>query len=142
MVELIAIVAILGVLVMIITPRMTWMEPPKRILQRAFIEAVDMARDGVSIRFRVDKIDNVGTIIPEILVKEKANEFDMKGESTWKAFEMRWQPTGNGWTFEPEIIYFSQDGICTPAKISWGTSPYDERYLLTVTGYLVENNRF
>jgi hypothetical protein len=135
MVELIVIVAILGTLAAIVISRSTWVEPPKRSLQRAFVEAVDMARSGVSIRFRVDKEENIGAIIPEILVRDEDT-----AENAWKAFKMRWEPTGKPWNFDPEIIYFSQDGICTPAKITWGTHLQREDYLLTVTGYLVENN--
>ena len=135
MIEIIIIVLILGLLAALIIPRMTWMEPPKRVLQRAFIEAVDMARNGVSIRFRVD-IDNDRSIVSEILTKDEE-----KLESTWKAFEMRWKTEGKGWTFNPELIYFFQDGTCTPARISWGAHPYTENYLLTVTGYLFENKQ-
>jgi len=133
MIELIVVIAILGTLAALIIPRVSWMEPPKRILQRSFIEAVDMAKNGFSVRFRIDKDENSG-IVPEILIKEEENT-----ESTWKAFEMRWKPEGKEWAFDPELIYFFQDGTCTPAKITWGTYPYVENYLLTVTGYLVEN---
>ena len=135
MIELIVVVAILGTLVVIIGQRTTWVEPPKRALQRSFIEAVDIARSGITIRFRVDKEDNIGAIIPEVIVKDENT-----GESNWKAFQMKWVPTGKSWTFDPEIIYFSQDGICTPAKITWGTMPHGEKYLLTVTGFLVDND--
>ena len=133
MIELIMIVAILALLAVMIIPRISWIEPPKRVLQRAFIEAVDMARNGASIRFRVD-IENEGVIVPEILTKDKE-----KMESTWKTFGMRWKPEGKGWAFSPELIYFFQDGTCTPARITWGTIPYVDKYLLTVTGYLIEN---
>ena len=133
MIELIVIVAILGMLAVLVIPRISWMEPPKQVLQRAFIEAVDMARNGVSIRFRVD-VENNGSIVTEILTKDKE-----KMVSTWKAIDMRWKPEGKGWTFNPELIYFFQDGTCTPARITCGTIPYVDNYLLTVTGYLMEN---
>jgi type II secretory pathway pseudopilin PulG len=136
MIELIVMIAIVGLLAALISPHISWMEPPQRTLQRAFVEAIDIARSGVSIRFRVDKEENKGAIIAEVLIKEKEKETDVKAESTWKTYTMQWAPTGKAWTFKPEIIYFYQDGMCTPAKIMWGTSPSNEVYLLTVTGYL------
>jgi len=144
MVELIVIIAIVGTLAVLVVPHISWIEPPKRVLQRAFIEAVDIARNGTSVRFRIDKEENIGAIIPEVLVRDAEKERDVgkNAEGTWKAFNMQWQPAGKLWVFEPEIIYFSQDGICTPAKITWGRSPYEEKYLLTVTGFLVDDKRF
>ena len=143
-IELIVTIAIIGALAALIIPRMsTWMEPPERTLQRAFIEAIDIAKNGISIRFRIDKEERRGTIIPEALVKEEeVIGFSRRTINTWKAMEMRWKPTGNAWAFDPEIIYFYQDGVCTPAKITWGVSPYVDNYLLTVTGYLVERKGF
>ena len=141
LIEIILVVALLGTLAMMIVPRALWTEPPKRVLQRALIEAVDIARSGVSVRFRIDKEENIGAVIPEILVKD--NEAAGNAEGTWKPFKARWELTGNSWTFKPEIIYFFQDGMCTPARITWGTFTNDEeKYLLTVTGYLVEDNKF
>ena len=143
-IELILVIAIIGMLAAMIIPRMSsWIEPHERTLQRAFIEAIEIAKSGVSIRFRIDKEEKRGTIIPEALVKEEEIVgFSRKTVSVWKAFELRWKPTGNAWTFDPEIIYFYQNGICTPAKITWGTPPFVDNYLLTVTGYLVENKKF
>jgi len=144
MIELIIVIAIIGTLAALIIPRMSsWMEPTERTLQRAFLEAVEIAKNGVSIRFRVDKEDKRGTIIPEALAKvEEEIGFSKRTIDVWKTLEMRWKPTGNAWTFDPEIIYFYQNGMCTPAKIIWGAPPYADNYLLTVTGYLVENKRF
>ena len=139
MIELIVVSALLGLLAVLVIPRVLWEEPPKRILQRAFIEAVDIAKDGASVRFRIDKEENKGAIITEILVKDDEAG---KAENVWKALKMRWEPAGNAWIFDPEMIYFYQDGVCTPAKIVWGTPPYQENYLLTVTGYLVESGNF
>jgi type II secretory pathway pseudopilin PulG len=139
MIELIVIVAILGTLAALIAPRMSWVEPYQRTLQRAIIEAIDTARgEGVSLRFRIDKEEKTGTIIAEVLVKDKENELSKKTESTWKTYKMQWQPAGKEWSFKPEIIYFYQNGMCTPAKITWGSPPYSENYLLTVTGFIVE----
>jgi prepilin-type N-terminal cleavage/methylation domain-containing protein len=143
-IELIVTVAIIGFLAAVIIPRMSsWIEPHERTLQRAFLEAVDIAKDGVSIRFRIDKEEKRGTILPEVLVREEEGfGFTKRTVSVWKAFEMKWKPTGNAWTFDPEIIYFYQNGMCTPAKITWGVSPYVDKYLLTVTGFLVERKGF
>lgn len=140
MFEIIVVVAIIGILTVIVVPSVVWVEPPQRALQRAFIEAVDTARSGASIRFRVDKEENIGAIIVEVYLKDTENEIGGKAESVWKAYQMQWQPTGKEWTFKPEIIYFYQDGMCTPAKIMWGKPPNNENYLLTVTGFLVETN--
>jgi prepilin-type N-terminal cleavage/methylation domain-containing protein len=142
MIELIVTVAILSTLAALIVPRISWMEPPQRTLQRAFIEAVDLAQSGISIRFRVDKEENIGAIICEVLVKEETTSgFERKVERVWKTFDMRWKPTGKEWAFEPEIIYFYQNGMCTTAKITWGKLSYSDNYLLTVTGFLVETNK-
>ncbi|MCL1941393.1 MAG: type II secretion system GspH family protein, partial [Synergistaceae bacterium] len=71
MIELIVVVALLGILAVLVVPKVSWMEPPKRVLQRSFIEAGEMARNGLSVRFSVDKKENRGEIIPEVLVKEE-----------------------------------------------------------------------
>ena len=142
MIELFVIIAIISVLAALLAPRIAWEEPPRRVLQRALIEAVDTARSGASIRFRIDREGNIGTIIPEILVRDEENEFGRRTEATWQPLRMRWEPTGNTWVFDPEIIYFFQDGMSTPARITWGNFPDEENFLLTVTGYLVEHNRF
>ena len=143
MIELIVVIAIIGLLAALISPHVTWMEPPQRTLQRAFLEAIDMAQSGISIRFRVDKEENIGTILVEVLTRgnENENKFESKPEPVWKAYKIQWQPTGKAWTFEPEIIYIFQNGMCTPAKITWGKIPYSENYLLSVTGHLVETDR-
>ena len=140
LIEIMVIVAIIAILAVIVTPHALWMEPPQRTLQRAFIEAIDTAKSGATMRFRIDKEENIGAIVVEVYVKERINEFGGKEEGAWMAYKMQWEPTGNAWAFKPDIIYFYQDGMCTPAKIMWGKVPYNENYLLTVTGYLVETD--
>ncbi|MCL2767831.1 MAG: hypothetical protein FWE49_03790 [Synergistaceae bacterium] len=139
MIELIVTAAILSLLAVLVLSRVSWIEPNKRILQRAFIEAGEIAKSGTSIRFRVDNEENRGAFVSEVLVKDEKKEVWEKGAVTWKAVDMRWRPDGKEWVFKPEIIYFFQDGMCTPARITWGTHPNVENYLLTVTGYLVEH---
>lgn len=130
MVELIVIVALLGLLVVVISPRLSWMEPPKRVLQRALLEAVEISRTGASVRFRVEN----SQIVPEILLKGEGNT----REGEWALLKMENPPLGDAWKFEPEIAYFFPDGTSSPAKLTYGTPPEAEIFLLTVTGYLVE----
>lgn len=139
MVELIVIVAIFGFLVAIVSPRIYWSEPSKRVLQRSILEAVDTARKGIPTRFRAEKSGNgEGILIPEVY----ESTGDPKVPGQWVRLKMQYPPAGNAWTSNPEILYFFSDGTCSPGKLAYGTAPEQEKFLLTVTGYLVEEKQF
>lgn len=134
MVELIVIVAIIGFLIAIVAPRISWTEDPKRVLQRSLLEAVETARKGLSLRFRAEKAAYGGLIVPEIFIKGEKEQL----EGRWVELKMQHPPIGSAWKLTPEMLYFFSDGTCTPGRLEYGQPPNNEKFLMTVTGYLVD----
>ncbi|MBQ7578077.1 MAG: prepilin-type N-terminal cleavage/methylation domain-containing protein [Synergistaceae bacterium] len=151
LIEIMIVLLIIGSLAGLMAPRISFFfEPPSASLQRAFEEACDMALSGTSVRFRVKKnaSSERGTIEVEALMKREIPEdglssflgtSETKQVLEWRKVDLRNIPTGEGWQFSPEVIYFYTDGSCTPAKISYAERQTSERnaenYILTVTGY-------
>lgn len=152
LIEILLVLTITGMLASVMLPRISfYFEPPSAILQRAIEEASNLALSGTPVRFSVKKEGQSkrGEIISEALMKREVPEDSLSaflGTDINKPVILEWQnvkmkniPKGNGWRFEPEMIYFYSDGSCTPARISWAgrnasESEADE-YILTVTGY-------
>ena len=114
-----------------------------------------MALAGTPVRLSVKTGNNVrrrGAIIAEALLKKEEPEDSLSaflGTASNKPEVLEWQevdmkdiPEGEGWKFDPEILYFYTDGSCSPAKISYlpENVPENEadRYVLTVTGYCMK----
>ena len=152
LIEILLVLTITGMLASVMLPRISfYFEPPSAILQRAIEEASDLALSGTPVRFSVKSERNSqrGEIIPEALKKREVPEDSLSaflGTNInrpvileWQEVKMKNLPEGEGWRFEPEIIYFYSDGSCTPARISWAGRNVSEReadeYILTVTGY-------
>ena len=152
LIEIMIVLLIIGSLAGLMAPRISFFfEPPSASLQRAFEEACDMALSGTSVRFTVKKnaSSSRGTIEVEALMKREIEEDSIssfmgtgdnnKSVLEWRKVDLRNIPTGEGWQFSPEVIYFYTDGSCTPAKISYAEKQTSERnaenYILTVTGY-------
>ena len=151
LIEIMIVLLIIGSLAGLMAPRISFFfEPPSASLQRAFEEACDMALSGTSVRFSVKKnaSSERGTIEVEALIKREIEEDSLssflgtsetKQVLEWRKVDLRNIPTGEGWQFSPEVIYFYTDGSCTPARISYAERQTSERnadnYILTVTGY-------
>lgn len=155
LIEIMLVIAITGILASIMLPRLSYFfEPQSAVLQRGIEEATDKALSGVPIRLSVrqEGVTKRGTIVVEALQKKEVPQDSLSaflGTAGNKPEVLEWQtvklkniPEGNGWRFEPEIIYFYTDGSCSPAKISWKDgNVYDNKtdeYVLTVTGYCVK----
>lgn len=136
----------------VMLPRLSFhFEPPSAVLQRAIEEASNLALSGTPVRLSInaERNSNRGEIFPEALKKREVPEDSLSAflgtdvnkpvVLEWQDIEMKNLPDGNGWRFEPEVIYFYSDGSCTPARISWAAGNISERdadeYILTVTGY-------
>ncbi len=155
LIEILLVLTIIGMLASVMLPRISfYFEPPSAILQRAMDEAIDLALSGVAVRFSVKGEGQTkrGEIVSEALKKREVPEDSLSaflGTNInkpvileWQKIEMKNLPDGNGWRFEPEVIYFYSDGSCTPARITWLGRNISEReadeYILTVTGYCVK----
>lgn len=151
LIEILIVLSVVGVLAATALPRFSlYFDPPSTVLQRSVEEAGDLALSGVSIRFvlKRGKDSRRGEIVVEGLLQQEEERDDLSsflGRNpdaellAWKPMKISHPPTGEGWTMEPEVVYFFSDGSCTPALISWaepGGQPLS--FLLTVTGYCVE----
>ena len=152
LVEVMIVVVIIGVMAVVVFPRISfYVEPPQILLQRSVDEAENKALSGVSIRFvlKTEGHSRRGKIIAEALVKKEPDPHNLShflGTAKPDSEVLEWVPTklshppeGEGWHMEPDIVYFFTDGSCTPARISWATQGGSERdaeeFFLTVTGY-------
>lgn len=152
--EILIVVMIIGMMASVAVPRISMQfEPYSAVLQRAFEEAGNLALSGTPVRLFVkkDTAKTRGTITAEALRKKELPQDSLSvflGTAANKPVVLEWQkldlknePEGDGWKFQPEIIYFYTDGSCSPARISYaaqGVSDFDaDEYVLTVTGYCV-----
>ena len=152
LIEILLVLTITGMLASVMLPRISfYFEPPSAILQRAIEEASDIALSGTPIRLSVKREGQSrrGEIFSEALKKREVPDDSLSaflGTNVNKPVILEWQnvkmkniPEGNGWRFEPEIIYFYSDGSCTHARISCAGRNVSENeadeYILTVTGY-------
>lgn len=153
--EILIVVMIMGMMASVAVPRMSaQFEPPSAVLQRLFEEAGERALSGTSVRLSVndDNPRRRGEIVAEALLKKEEPADSLSaflGTAGNKPVVLEWQkikmkniPEGDGWRFNPRIIYFYKDGSCSPARISNAppnTSEYDaDEYVLTVTGYCMK----
>ena len=161
LIELLIVLFIVGVIASVSLPRIyIYTEPPVMTLQRCIEEASNLALSGVSVKMTTLNGAR-GKIHVQALMKSEAakddlstfmhsNENDKDSEKSileWREVKLKNLPQDDNWKFEPSVIYFFNDGSCTPAKISW-LSPntrraninnkQEENYILTVTGYCVE----
>lgn len=152
LIEILLVLSITGMLAGVLLPRISfYFEPHSAVLQRAVEEAGDTALSGLPVRLYVkpEGSSGRGRIVAEALHKREmppdslsvflGTNVNMPTVLEWRNLEMRNLPDGNGWKFEPDMIYFYRDGSCSPAKISWKDENLPEsgadNYLLTVTGY-------
>ncbi|MBQ7220465.1 MAG: type II secretion system protein [Synergistaceae bacterium] len=155
LIEIMIVLVIIGTLAGVALPRLSfYFEPASAILQRAFEQAGNMALSGTPVRFSIEHgiTSARGVIVAEALKKKEDPENSLSaflGTARNKPVVLEWQkvkmkdiPDGEGWKFEPEVIYFYTDGSCSPARISFaprGVSESDaDEYVLTVTGYCVQ----
>lgn len=152
LVELMIVVAIIGILSMMMAPRISFFyASPLSLLQRSIEEATNLSLTGVPLRFvfKTEREGRRGEIIPEALIKKPLASDDLRvflgtakpddGVLVWTPVALKYPPGGSGWKMEPDIIYFYTDGSCTPASISWAergvSDSKADKFLLTVTGY-------
>ena len=155
LIEIMIVLVIIGTLAGVLLPRMSfYFEPASALLQKAVEQAENMALSGTPVRFSIE--NGVGTkrgkIFAEALKKKELPEDSLSvflGTAGNRPVSLEWQkvkmkdiPDGEGWRFEPEIIYFYTDGSCSPTRISYAArnTPESEadEYILTVTGYCVK----
>ena len=151
LIEILIVVAIIGILSGVMLPRISfYFEPPQTILTRSLEEAGNLALRGVPVRFvfKPETSRRRGKILVEALQKAKPEENSLSAflgtqKQTeileWQEYKLSNMPEGEFWRVEPEIIYFYTDGSCTPAKISYAENGISESqaeiFILTVTGY-------
>ena len=155
LIEVLLVLTITGMLASVMLPRLSfYFEPPSAVLQRTFEEASDLALSGMPVRLSIktERNSKRGEIFPEALKQREVPADSLSAflgtninrpvVLEWQNLEMRNLPDGNGWQFNPEVIYFYSDGSCTPARISWAGRNVSENdadeYVLTVTGYCVK----
>jgi prepilin-type N-terminal cleavage/methylation domain-containing protein len=154
LIEIMVVLAIVGVMATVLLPRITfYFEPPLVLLQRSVEEAQGLALSGVSVRFVLKPVrEQRGSIVVEALLKqepEKGSLREFLGTAgpeddvlVWKPVKLSHPLEGEGWRMEPEMVNFFTDGSCTPARLSWtepGTYGRNAKsFLLTVTGYCAE----
>ncbi|MCR5346833.1 MAG: prepilin-type N-terminal cleavage/methylation domain-containing protein [Fretibacterium sp.] len=155
LIEIMLVLAIVGVMAVVLLPRIGfYFEPPLVLLQRSVEEAQELALSGVSVRFVLKPVHGKrGTVEAEVLLKEepeKGSLSEFLGTAAPKEDKLVWKPAkfshpldGEGWRMDPETVNFFTDGSCTPARISWADPGYSSRgsvsFLLTVTGYCIED---
>ena len=156
LIEIMIVLVIIGTLAGVMLPRMSfYFESDSAILQKAVEQASNLALSGTPVRFFIERTNTGsgrGIIIAEALMKKEEPENSLSaflGTNVNKPVVLEWQeidmknlPDGDGWRFEPEVIYFYNDGSCSPARIYYASrnvsdSEADE-YVLTVTGYCVK----
>ncbi|MCR4819481.1 MAG: prepilin-type N-terminal cleavage/methylation domain-containing protein [Fretibacterium sp.] len=155
LIEIMVVLAIVGVMAVVLLPRIFfYFEPPLVLLQRSVEEAQGLALSGVPVRFVLKPMrEKRGSVVAEVLLKqepEKGSLSEFLGTAgpkedvlVWKPFELSHPLEGEGWRMEPETVNFFTDGSCTPARFSWTEpgSTYSRKvssFLLTVTGYCTE----
>ncbi len=151
LVEILIVVAIIGILSGVMLPRISfYFEPPQTILTRSLEEAGNLALRGVPVRFvfKPENSSRRGEILVETLQKAEPDQNSLsaflgtqpKTETLeWREYKLSNMPEGKYWRLEPDVIYFYTDGSCTPAKISYAEQNISEAqaeiFILTVTGY-------
>ena len=155
--EIMIVFAIVGLIAAVALPRISfYFEPPSSLLQRSIEEARDLALNGVSIRFTLKptRDSHRGQILAEALLQQEVEKDSLSAflgtadpnasVLVWKPVQLKYPMAGDGWSIEPNIIYFYTDGSCTPAKISWldagAVGSRAQNFLLTVTGYCFDVN--
>ena len=155
LIEIMVVLAIVGVMATVLLPRITfYFEPPLVLLQRSVEEAQGLALSGVSVRFVLKPVrEQRGSIVVEALLKqepEKGSLREFLGTAgpeddvlVWKPVKLSHPPEGEGWRMKPETVNFFTDGSCTPARLSWtepgaSFSRKVSSFVLTVTGYCAE----
>ena len=157
LIEVMLVLAIVGVMAAVLLPRMTfYFEPPLALLQRSVEEAQGLALSGASVRFVWRPVrDRRGPIAVEALLKQEPEKGSLReflgtagpeeAALVWKPVRLSHPPAGENWRMDPETVYFFTDGSCTPARLSWAEPGASERsassFLLTVTGYCAEDER-
>ena len=155
--EIMIVFAIVGMIAAIALPRISfYFEPPSTLLQRSIEEARNLALNGVSVKFTLKptRDSRRGEILAEALLQQEVEKDSLSAflgtadpnasVLVWKPVQLKYPMAGDGWSIDPDVIYFYTDGSCTPAKISWldigSSQSRAQNFLLTVTGYCFDIN--
>ena len=155
LIEIMIVLVIIGTLAGVMLPRMSfYFESDSAILQKAIEQASNLAMSGTPVRFSVEREmgSGRGVIVAEALMKKEAPEDSLSvflgtnlnrpAVLEWQEIELKNLPDGDGWRFNPEVIYFYTDGSCSPARIYYASRNVSDNeadeYVLTVTGYCVK----
>ena len=126
MVELVVVVAIIGILASMVVPKLVLSTPaPEFLLGRAIQEIQDRTADEGTMRLRV--VDR--RIVCERISREAAG---------WKETPLRWLPADSGWRADPPQCYFFSDGSCTPWVLYLSREEHERKFILSVTGFVSE----
>ncbi len=126
MIEIVVVVAIIGILASMVVPKLVLSTPaPEFLLGRAIQEMQDRAADEGTLRLRV--LD--GRIVCEKISREAGG---------WKETPLRWLPVDSGWKADPPQCYFFSDGSCTPWNLYISREEHERKFILSVTGFLTE----
>jgi hypothetical protein len=142
------VVAIIAMMAAMVLPKgFLFIDPPLRTMQRVITEISDLALSGYSVRLRMEIVsgssrNDRGIVVIEALTKVEDRFDPQKYTMEWQPVQLGHTLEGEGWSLEPEIVYFYSDGTCTPARILYADkdTPISEgdTALLTVTGFLFE----
>ena len=126
MVELIVVVAIIGILAAMVVPKLVLSTPaPEFLLGRAVQEIQDRAANEGTLRLRV--VDK--RIVCERIAREAGG---------WKETPLKWLPADSGWRADPPQCYFFSDGSCTPWVLYLSREEHERKFILSVTGFVSE----
>ena len=126
MVELVVVVAIIGILASMVVPKLVLSTPaPEFLLGRAIQEIQDKAADEGTMRLRV--VDR--RIVCEKISREAGG---------WKETPLRWLPQDSAWRADPPQCYFFSDGSCTPWNLYLLRDERERKFILSVTGFVTE----
>jgi len=126
MIELLIVVAIIGILAAMVVPKLVLPEPsPEFLLGRAILEIQDRVTGEGTFRLRIAD----GRLVAERISREAAG---------WKETQLKWLPSAKGWRAESPQCYFFSDGSNTPWVLYLRREERERKFVLSVTGFLTE----
>lgn len=130
LVELVIVIALIGLVSFILFPRIsTETGNVTLLLQRAVYEAMDAASKGYPVRF---------VIAPKGNLRAEVLSITEEQQEKWEKTEFKWLPKNAGWKSEMKVFYIYSDGTCSPWNLVLEKKDQRTVYLVSVTGHVYE----